>query len=153
MTIPTADTVAGIGIPDRVLVHDVTDFIREAEDDLSFHHSRRSRTAEAVWHADGEMVHTAPTLRVDDDDWAQAAALVREVMDDAERERLVSNVAGHLRNGVSEKVLQRAFEYWKSIDKEVGARIEDAVRTAPPNRSHTTEWRARPELQARQATS
>jgi HD superfamily phosphodiesterase len=41
VTIPTADTVAGIGIPDTALMRDVTDFIREAEDDLLFHHSRR----------------------------------------------------------------------------------------------------------------
>jgi RNA polymerase sigma-70 factor (ECF subfamily) len=34
VTIPTADTVPGIGIPDTVLVSDVTDFSREAEDDL-----------------------------------------------------------------------------------------------------------------------
>jgi catalase len=54
--------------------------------------------------------------------------LVRQVMDDAARARLVSNVAGHLSNGVSEPVLQRAFEYWKNIDKETGERIEQAVR-------------------------
>ena len=86
------------------------------------------RTAEALWHADGEMVRAAYTLRPDDDDWGQAGTLVREVMDDAERQRLVSNVAGHLRNGVSEEVLERAFEYWKNIDKETGDKIEAAVR-------------------------
>ena len=49
-------------------------------------------------------------------------------MDDATRQRLVSNVVGHLRNGVSREVLDRAFEYWKNIDKEVGDKIEAAVR-------------------------
>jgi catalase len=53
---------------------------------------------------------------------------VRDVMDDAERGRLVSNVAGHLRDGVTEEVLQHTFEYWKSIDKEPGDKIEAAVR-------------------------
>ena len=48
--------------------------------------------------------------------------------DDAARDRLVCNVAGHLRNGVSEPVLQRAFEYWRSVDKQIGDRIADAVR-------------------------
>jgi catalase len=52
-------------------------------------------------------------------------------MDDAERERLVSNVAGHLRNGVSEQVLERAVEYWKNIDKETGDNIETAVQNGP----------------------
>jgi catalase len=88
-----------------------------------------ARAAEVRWYADGEgeMVRTAYTLRPEDDDWSQAGVLVHEVMDDAERERLVSNVAGHLRNGVSEHVLERAFEYWKNIDKETGDKIEAMV--------------------------
>jgi catalase len=49
-------------------------------------------------------------------------------MDAAARERLVTNVAGHLRNGVSKEVLDRAFEYWKNIDKDVGDKIEAAMR-------------------------
>jgi catalase len=87
-----------------------------------------SRTAEALWHADGEMVRAAYTLHAADDDWGQAGTLVRDVMDDAARERLVSNVAGHLRNGVSVKVLERACDYWKNIDKGTGDKIEAAVR-------------------------
>ncbi|MEC8771342.1 MAG: catalase-related domain-containing protein, partial [Pseudomonadota bacterium] len=83
---------------------------------------------EATWHADGDMVRQAYTLREDDDDWSQAGALVRDVMDDAQRDRFVSNVAGHLADGVSEKVLVRAFEYWKNVDQAIGERIEDAVR-------------------------
>ena len=75
------------------------------------------------WTADGEFVHAAYTLRYDDDDWSQAGALVREVMDDAQRERMVSNVVGHLSNGVSSPVLARAFDYWRNIDKEIGDRI------------------------------
>jgi catalase len=83
-----------------------------------------------TWYADGEMVRAAYTLREDDDDWGQAGTLVREVMDDPQRERLVSNVAGHLRAGVSEPVLQRAFAYWRNVDAEIGGRIERAVREA-----------------------
>jgi catalase len=88
-----------------------------------------TRAAEALWHADGEMMRSAYALRAGDDDWGQAAVLVRDVMNDAERERLVNNVAGHLRNGVSEQVLERAFEYWKNTDKETGDRIETVVRS------------------------
>ena len=82
----------------------------------------------ALWHADGDMVRQAYTLREDDDDWSQPGALVREVMDDAARDRLVTNVVGHLCDGVSEKVLKRAFEYWRNIDGDVGRRIEAGVR-------------------------
>ncbi|BBI75553.2 hypothetical protein HAALTHF_48160n [Vreelandella aquamarina] len=83
---------------------------------------------DAVWSTDGQFVRTAYTLRKDDDDWSQAHTLVREVMDDAQRDRLVSNVVGHLSGGVTEPVLERAFEYWRNIDQEVGERIEQGVR-------------------------
>ena len=42
--------------------------------------------------------------------------------------RLVSNVTGHLRNGVTEPVLERAFQYWKNVDKTVGEKIEKGDR-------------------------
>jgi HD superfamily phosphodiesterase len=38
---PTTDSIAGVVIPDTPLVREVTDFIRDAEDDLLFDHSRR----------------------------------------------------------------------------------------------------------------
>ena len=75
------------------------------------------------------MVRAAYTQRPDDDDWSQAGTLVREVLDDAARERLVGNIAGHLSDGVSEAVLARAFEYWRNIDKDLGDRVEAAVRS------------------------
>ncbi len=83
----------------------------------------------AGWFTSGQMVHAAYTRRRDDDDFGQAGTLVREVMDDAARDRLVSNVAGHLRNGVTEPVLQRALEYWRNIDKNIGDRIEKAAQS------------------------
>jgi catalase len=86
------------------------------------------RAAEVHWYTDGDMVRSAYTLRPDDDDWGQANTLVRQVMDEAARQRLVSNVVGHLRNGVSKEVLDRVFEYWKNIDNELGDEIEAAVR-------------------------
>jgi catalase len=83
---------------------------------------------QAVWAADGEFVRAAYTLHKDDDDFGQPGTLVREVMDDAQRERLVTNVVNHLKKGVTEPVLQRAFEYWKNIDKDIGERIEKGVK-------------------------
>lgn len=81
-----------------------------------------------LWHADGDMVRKAYTLREDDDDWTQAGILVREVMDDAARERLVNNIEGHLKAGVSEPVLKRALEYWHNVDAELGDRVAKAVK-------------------------
>jgi catalase len=85
-------------------------------------------TAEPLWHLDGDMVRSAYTLRRDDDDWGQAGTLVREVLDDAARDRLVSNIVGHLLGGVTEAVLARAFQYWNNVDQALGARIEKGVR-------------------------
>ncbi len=81
-----------------------------------------------TWAADGDMVRSAYTLHAEDDDWGQAGTLVREVMDDAARDRLVTNIVGHLLNGVSEPILLRAFDYWRNVDKHLGDRIERGVR-------------------------
>ncbi|MFW6011540.1 MAG: catalase [Desulfosalsimonas sp.] len=82
----------------------------------------------ATWNANGDFIRAAYTLRKDDDDWGQPGTLVREVMDDAQRDRLVSNVVGHLKKGVTEPVLERAFQYWRNIDKETGDRIAKGVK-------------------------
>jgi catalase len=80
------------------------------------------------WHSDGDMVRSAYTLHEQDDDFGQPGTLVREVLDDAARDRLVSNIVGHLLAGVTESVLQRAFGYWRNVDKNLGDRIEAGVR-------------------------
>ena len=51
----------------------------------------------------------------------------REVLDDAARDRLVSNIVGHLKKGVSQPVLERAFEYWRNVDKDLGDRVAKGV--------------------------
>ena len=54
--------------------------------------------------------------------------MVREVLDDAARERLAGNIVGQLLNGVTEPVLERAFWYWKNVDKDLGEQVEKGVR-------------------------
>jgi HD superfamily phosphodiesterase len=41
MATRSIETIAGVAIPDSALVREATDFIRNAEDDVLFHHSRR----------------------------------------------------------------------------------------------------------------
>lgn len=53
---------------------------------------------------------------------------MREVLDDEQRDRLVSNIVGHVLGGVQEPVLSRVFEYWKNVDSELGKRVEEGVR-------------------------
>jgi catalase len=82
------------------------------------------------WEANGEFVRAAYPQHNDDDDFVQARTLVRDVMDDAQRDRLINNVAGHLGAGVSSSVLERAITYWRNIDRGVGDQIAKVVRSA-----------------------
>ncbi|MEY9965001.1 catalase [Streptacidiphilus sp. MAP12-16] len=82
----------------------------------------------ASWYADGEIMRAAYVQHAEDDDWGQAGTLVRDVMDDAARDRLVSNIIGQLLNGVTEPVLERAFWYLGNVDKDLGERVEKGVR-------------------------
>ncbi|HXW33731.1 MAG TPA: catalase [Acidimicrobiales bacterium] len=81
----------------------------------------------AVWAADGEIVRAAYTLHAEDDDFGQANALLNKVMDDRARDRFVDTVSGLLAGLRREEIRQRAFEYWRNIDKSVGDRIEVAT--------------------------
>jgi len=49
-------------------------------------------------------------------------------MDNAQRDRLLSNVVGHLKKGVTEPVRARAIEYWRNVDQAAGDRIAKGVR-------------------------
>ena len=60
-------------------------------------------------YPDGDLIRAAYTPRRDDDDWSQPGTMVRNVLDDAARDRLVGNIIGELLNGVTEPVLERAF--------------------------------------------
>jgi catalase len=75
-------------------------------------------------------VHAAYVQHAEDDDWSQPGTLVREVMDDAARDRLVSNIVGALLAGVTEPVLERAFWYLRNVDQDLGDRVEKGVRAA-----------------------
>ncbi|MET7986312.1 MULTISPECIES: catalase [unclassified Streptomyces] len=81
----------------------------------------------ASWQTAGELVREAYKLHREDDDWGQAGTMVRQVLDDAARDRLVDNVSGHLKAGVTRPVLERAFQYWRNVDKETGDRIARSV--------------------------
>ncbi|AGM10230.1 catalase [Amycolatopsis keratiniphila] len=75
-----------------------------------------------------EVIRSAYKLHAEDDDFGQPGTLVRDVMDDAQRERLASNIIGHASNDVSQPVLERVFEYWRNVDKDLGDKVADAFR-------------------------
>ncbi|MFJ4098809.1 catalase [Amycolatopsis japonica] len=75
-----------------------------------------------------EVIRSAYKLHTEDDDFGQPGTLVRDVMDDAQRERLANNIIGHASNDVSRPVLERVFEYWRNVDKDLGDKVADAFR-------------------------
>lgn len=83
-----------------------------------------------LWEFDPSMVRAGYIQHAEDGDFTQAGTLVREVLDDAARARLVDNIVGHVLDGVREPVLSRVFEYWRNVDAELGKRVEEGVRAA-----------------------
>ncbi|MCW2540663.1 MAG: Catalase [Frankiales bacterium] len=71
----------------------------------------------------GEVVREAYTLHAEDDDFGQAGTLVRDVLDDGQRERLASNITGHLNEVEDKDILAKALDYWRSVDLELGATV------------------------------
>ena len=91
-------------------------------------HADAEHYAPPTWYADGDIMRSAYVQHPEDSDEIQARHLMMDVWDDAARDRFVDNVSGHLAGGVGEDVLQRAFDYWKSIDQAMGERVEAKVR-------------------------
>ncbi len=80
-----------------------------------------------AYGATDEAVRSAYRLHAEDDDFGQPGALVRTVMDDGQRQRLVGNIVGHLSDGVSRPVLERAVQYWRNVDKSIGDRVAAGI--------------------------
>jgi len=76
------------------------------------------------WENDGAMIRAAATLHAEDDDFGQAGTLVREVLDDAARDRLVNNIVGHVSSVTTQELRDRVIQYWKNVDGDLGARVE-----------------------------
>jgi catalase len=86
--------------------------------------SADSRFEEPGWRVDvGEIGRYAYELHAEDDDFGQATALWRHVLSRTDRDHLVSNIASHLQQGVSDAVKARAVDYWTGVDAELGARV------------------------------
>ena len=81
-----------------------------------------------LWDFDGKAVRAGYIKHAEDDDFGQAGTLVREVMDEAQRERLANNIIGHASNNVTEEVLGRVFQYWRNVDPDLGRKVEAGVR-------------------------
>ncbi|WP_066522426.1 catalase [Curtobacterium ammoniigenes] len=91
------------------------------------------------WESDGELVRTAATLHAEDDDFGQAGSLVRDVMDDEQRDRLVANIVGHVSKVTRQDLFERIFEYWSKVDAELGRRVREGVQPEAPGAQEQPE--------------
>jgi catalase len=77
-----------------------------------------------TWLAEaGEIGRYAYEKHRDDGDYVQPRALYRDVMNDTDRDHLVSNIVGHASDGVSDDVQRRVVGYWANVDADLGARV------------------------------
>jgi catalase len=85
-----------------------------------------------TWWVDGaELGRYDYERHAEDDDFVQPGALVRDVMNDTDREHLVTNIVAHAGDGVTDDVLARVIEYWTSVDADIGARVAAGLGHAP----------------------
>jgi catalase len=82
-----------------------------------------SKAQPSWWVEAGEIAHYEYEQHRDDDDFVQAGALYRDVMDARDREHLAANIVAHASDGVSEPVQDRVVEYWSSVDPQLGAEV------------------------------
>jgi len=84
------------------------------------------------WESDGELTRAAATLHAEDDDFGQARTLYAEVLDDAARERLVTNIVGHVSKVTRPELRERVYEYWTNVHPELGLRVRAGVEPSAP---------------------
>ena len=69
-------------------------------------------------------MRSAYTLRAEDNDFVQAGNLYRDVMSATDREHLVTNIVGHMSQGVERFIQERTVNtYWYPVDPDLGARV------------------------------
>jgi catalase len=53
---------------------------------------------------------------------------VRQVMNDTDRDPLVTNIVGHASDGVTEEMRHRVIACWANVDVEISARVAADLR-------------------------
>ena len=83
-----------------------------------------TRAADLGWSVEaGELGRYAYAKHAEDDDFRQPGTLYREVMNDTDRDHLVTNIVGHASDEVSDEVQLRVIAYWANVDPQLGARV------------------------------
>ena len=87
-----------------------------------------------AWDTKGSDIYRGEVAsHAEDTDQAQATILYREVLDDAARERLAGNIAGHVSkiDPSESELLERVFAYWTAVAPELGTAVRSAVESGP----------------------
>ena len=80
-----------------------------------------------------DIMRTAYVAHKDEDDFIQPGTLYREVMTQTDRDHLVSNIVGHLSQGVERFIQERAVsDYWAKVDPDLGARVAQDLGVQTP---------------------
>jgi catalase len=86
------------------------------------------RYADPSWFVDGgDIMRTAYMPHADDTDFVQPGTLYREVLLPTDQDHLVSNIVGHMSNGVERGVQERAVALWRQVDGQLGQRIAEGL--------------------------
>jgi catalase len=79
------------------------------------------------WQNDGALIRAAATLHAEDDDFGQAGTMVRVVLDDAARARLIGNIIGHVSKVTIPELRLRVLDYWRQVDQALGDAIAEGL--------------------------
>ena len=78
----------------------------------------------------GELGRYPNVAHAEDDDFVQPGALYRDVMNDTDREHLVTNIVAHASDRVTGEIQKRVVAYWTSVDSELGGRVAAGLGNA-----------------------
>ena len=83
--------------------------------------------ADPSWSTSGEIMRSAYTPHAEDSDFVQAGNLYRHALSATDREHLVSNIVGHMSQGVERAVQERTLKLWYQVDRDLGTRIASGL--------------------------
>ena len=89
------------------------------------------RYSDPSWFVVGsEMLRSAYEKHREDDDFGQAGTFYRKALSSVDKDHLVSNVVGHMKQGVERAIVDRALHIWRQVDQELGDRIAQGLGIA-----------------------
>jgi catalase len=82
------------------------------------------RASEIGWSVDEAAIGRYPNAHhAQDDDFTQAGTLIRDVMNQTDRDHLASNIVTHASDQVRRPIQERVVAYWAAIDRNTGAQV------------------------------